>query len=375
MLGKGLESLIPPQKGSGGASGNDLPTHVPIAPQQAAEKSATPEPLFMDIGLSLTADEGKVDATPYPEEQRESSRAEDEAFTNPHRDFHEADFREEKKAGGHKKQLGESVFYLEVEKIKSNPQQPRRNFDEAAIRELAASIREFGILQPLVVSKIVKEVPTGTEVEYQLIAGERRLLASKMLGLERVPAVVRNIDFDRERLELAVIENLQRENLNPIEMGRAFSRLQDEFRMTQREIALRLGKSREVVANTLRLLDLPTEIQEALEKNLLTESHGRLLLTVTDPALQQKIFKDLMEHRMTTRELKERVGHTAPVAKKEIRLSPELKALAEKLSSELGTPVKIEEHGAGGKITITFYSEEELNAILHRFMKETGEMI
>jgi ParB family chromosome partitioning protein len=267
------------------------------------------------------------------------------------------------------KPRSEAVFYLEADKIKPNSQQPRRNFDDDALADLAASIREFGIIQPLVVTKIEKEVPTGTEVEYELVAGERRLMAAKLAGLERVPAIVRVVDVGRERLELAVIENLQRENLNPIEMARAFVRLQEDFRMTQREIATRLGKSREVVANTTRLLDLPGYIQEAIEKGQVGESHGRLLLAIEDPAAQQALFHDLLNQHLTTRELRRR---TAFVNKKEPvpaadAVSPEIKQFEEQLKNELGAPVSIRQSGEGGKITIDFYSAEELAQIMEKF--------
>jgi len=238
---------------------------------------------------------------------------------------------------------------------------------------LALSIREFGFLQPLVVSKIEKETPTGVDVEYQLIAGERRLLAAKMLGLEMVPAIIRRVELEREKLELAVIENIQRENLNPIETARAFARLQDEFRMTQREIAAKLGKSREVVANSVRLLGLPTYAQEALERGQITESHGRFLLAIEDPAAQKKLFDDVLAQHLTMRELKERVQTEKFKAREpKEELTPEVKMMEEKLSSELGTPVKIEKGANTGKITITFYSEEELESIVRKIGKEEG---
>lgn len=267
------------------------------------------------------------------------------------------------------KPRSEAVFYLETDKIKPNQQQPRRHFDDDALADLAASIREFGIIQPLVVTKIEKEVPTGTEVEYELIAGERRLMAAKLAGLERVPAIVRVVDVARERLELAVIENLQREDLNPIEMARAFARLQEEFRMTQREIATRLGKSREVVANTMRLLDLPGYIQESIEKGQVSESHGRLLLAIEDAAAQQALFHDLLNQHLTTRELRRRttfVKRKEPVPPEEA-VSPEIRQFEEKLKNELGAPVSIRSSGEGGKITIDFYSVEELEQIIQRF--------
>lgn len=261
----------------------------------------------------------------------------------------------------------ESVFHIEVEKIKPNPQQPRRNFDEAGIRELAASIREFGLIQPIVVTKIEREVPTGTEVEYQLIAGERRLMAAKLLGLERIPAIVRNVSLERERLELAVIENIQRADLNPIELARAYTRLQDEFRMTQREVASRIGKSREAVANTIRLLDLPSSVQEAVANGEISESHGRLLLAVSDPSAQEKLFRDLVDRRFTTRELRAKVEAEKPAKdRSDEDLPPDLKMLQEKLSSGLGAPVAIRKHGESGRITINFYSQEELENLVNR---------
>ena len=265
------------------------------------------------------------------------------------------------------------VFLIEVDKIHPNPQQPRRKFDELALGELAQSIREVGLLQPIVVSKIEKETESGTEVSYQLIAGERRLLASKKLGLERIPAIIKNVDLAKERLELALIENIQRENLNPIEAARAFARFQDEFGMTQREVATRLGKSREAVANTLRLLQLPTEFQDAIARGTLSESQGRLLLGVTDLAEQQKLFKEILVNSLSVRELKMRIEANksgvqmvspgpAPV------VDPEAIAIERELETVLGTKVKVERSGSTGKITITFFSPEELQGIIQKIV-------
>ncbi len=271
----------------------------------------------------------------------------------------------------------QSVFQIELDKIQPNPDQPRRNFDENALRELANSIREFGFLQPLVVSKFGTETATGIDVSYQLIAGERRYLAAKMLGLRSVPAIVRNVSLEREKLELAVIENIQRENLNPIETARAFTRLQEEFRMTQREIAVKLGKSREVVANTMRLLDLPEYIRTAVEKGEISESHARLLLSVDDPGAQKRFFDDIITNKLTTRNLKEKVQQSGGSRRgrpplTEENIPPEVKALQEELSSSLGAPVEIRKGTNTGRITITFYSEEELENILHKLKQEKG---
>ncbi len=274
-------------------------------------------------------------------------------------------------------QVQESIFHIEVDRIAPNPGQPRRHFDEAALRELANSIREFGFIQPLVVTKKEIETPAGIDVSYELIAGERRLNAAKLLGLPLVPAIVRKVNLEREKIELAIIENIQREALNPIETARAFQRLQEEFRMTQREIAAKLGKSRETVANSVRLLDLPAYIQEALQKGALSESHGRLLLAIDDPAAQKKLFDDIALRGLTTRDVKERVriitkrpraGGVHDITGGD--LTPELKAMQDHLSAALGAPVEIHQGAANGKIMITFYSEEELDNILRRLGTE-----
>lgn len=290
-------------------------------------------------------------------------------------------------AAAHKREdapAQESIYHIEIEKITPNPDQPRRHFDEEGLRELAGSIREFGFLQPLVVSKAEKETPTGIAVEYQIIAGERRFLAAKLLGLPRVPAIVRNINLEREKLELGVIENIQREDLNPIEMARAFQRLQEEFRMTQREIAAKLGKSREVVANSVRLLDLPEYIQRAVEKGTVSESNARLLIAIEDPAEQQKLLDDIVAHQLTTRDVRDRIQRVATASggraahrrgrppREEVHLAPEVKALQEELAASLGAPVEISKSAANGKITITFFSEEELKSILEKLKSEGG---
>ncbi len=395
MLGKGLESLIPPHQssdehgmgqapqqshGSGdGQPQSDFPNdEVVLTPYDEAAATTPPVPV----------DPQPVNPAPAfaPEELRRgepASTSEEFRQSEPA----EGDFRSKIRINLPEEKRGriapsrpeeDYVFHIEVSKIKANPAQPRRDFNEAGIRELALSIREFGFLQPLVVSKIEKETATGIDVEYQLIAGERRLLAAKMLGLEMVPAIIRRVDLEREKLELAVVENIQREDLNPIEKARALARLQDEFRMTQREIAAKLGKSREVVANSVRLLGLPTYAQEALIKGQITESHGRFLLAIDDQAAQKKLFDDMLARHLTMRELRERVqmsrsrGQEVRSKENSANLTPEMKMMEEKLSAELGTPVKIEKGANTGKITITFYSEEELESIVRKIGKEEG---
>jgi ParB family chromosome partitioning protein len=361
VLGRGLESLIPPQRQP--QSGGPAPQYhgQPIgAPENHVHQGTTP----VEPAVPLMPDGDVHGPAPLPVVQP----APVEPLRPPAEPVVQRAASEDLSPAG---KYPDAIFHIEADRIVPNPDQPRRNFDEEGIRELAASIREFGLLQPLVVTKIERETPTGMEVVYQLISGERRLLASRMLGLPRVPAIVRSVASRQENLELAVIENIQRENLNPVELARAYARLQDEFRLTQREIASRLGKSRETVANTLRLLDLPADIQKAVEEGKITESHGRLLLTIDNPGLQQKLFKDLLENRMTTRELYHKAKAGKPkqgelIGRGGDRATPEVRFLQERLSSELGAPVSIHQSGEGGRITINFYSEEELQNILNR---------
>lgn len=263
------------------------------------------------------------------------------------------------------------IFLLEVDKIKPNPHQPRRHFDESALQELASSIRELGILQPVVVTKNETHTETGTSIEYHLIAGERRLLASQLAGLERIPAIIRKPANEREKLEMAIVENVQRENLDPIEAARAYSKLQDEFGLTQREVAVRVGKSREVIANTMRLLQLPTTIQEALSKHQINESQARMLLMLPDIKDQQALFEDLLKNNLSVRDLRTRIQRikTKPmeVVDGEMqKVDPEMLALKQELEDALGTKVNFEKSGETGKVIINFYSPEELKGLVQK---------
>ena len=275
------------------------------------------------------------------------------------------------------------IFHIEVDKIKPNPYQPRKNFEPEALNELANSIREYGVLHPLVVTKIETSLPTGTNVEYQLISGERRLMASKLAGLERVPAIVRAAMSDRERLELAIIENIQRENLNPLETARAYVKLQEQFGLTQREIAVRVGKSRESVANTMRLLNLPSFAQESLSDNKINESQARLLLMVSDIKEQQLIFNDLISNNLSVRELRSRIRSkkvssgdaVQDRSSVKLKIDPEISSLEEQLMEVLGTKVKVQSEGDGGRLTINFYSKEELQGIIDKLIQKRADSI
>lgn len=279
---------------------------------------------------------------------------------------------------------GEAVFHIEVDHIKPNPHQPRKSFDEAQLGELAASIREFGIIQPLIVCKIEKEVPYGTAVEYQLIAGERRLMAAKIAGLARVPAIVRIMPKEKEKLEMAVVENIQRADLNPIETARSYAKLQEQFGLTQREIAARMGKSRETIANAVRLLNLPTEMQDAIAQNKISESQGRVLLAISDAIKQHYVFEQVANNNMSVRELKNTIARMnrapsmqsgrAGIAEAFVEggaADDELERLARELEAALKTRVRIERLGEKNKLTIDFYSEDDLRHLIEKLTKHS----
>jgi ParB family chromosome partitioning protein len=260
------------------------------------------------------------------------------------------------------------VFWIEVEKIKPNPMQPRKEFDEKKLADLAESIRQYGVLQPLIVTRKEYEVPTGRIVEYELIAGERRLEASKMAGLNQVPVIIREEPPEQVKLELALIENLQREDLNPIERAKAFKQLIENFKLKHHEVGSKIGKSREFVTNSLRILLLPEEIQEGLSKGLISEGHTRPLLMLSDqPEHQTLLYKEIIYKQLNVRET-EKISRRISVErrKKELPLDAETKLVEENLSNALGTRVLIEKKGEKGKISIEFFSNEELSNLLGR---------
>jgi len=262
-----------------------------------------------------------------------------------------------------------SIFWVDLEKIKPNPFQPRREFDEDRLRDLADSIRQYGVLQPLVVSREeIQKEDGGLLVEYELIAGERRLRASKLAGMEQVPVIIRVGDNSMAKLELAIIENLQREDLNAVERARAFMRLTDEFKFTHVQIGNKVGKSREYVSNTLRLLALPQEILDALSAKKISEGHTRPILMLTDrPEEQMVLFKEIVFKKMTVRDAEKAARKIAfdRVRKKEYLMDPEIAEMEEKLQESLGTRVHIEKKENGGYITIDFFTNDDLHTILN----------
>jgi ParB family chromosome partitioning protein len=263
----------------------------------------------------------------------------------------------------------DSIFWVDLEKIKPNPFQPRREFDEDRLRDLADSIRQYGVLQPLVVSREEKQKEDGgIVVEYELIAGERRLRASKIAGLEQIPVIIRTGDDSMAKLELAIIENLQREDLNAVERARAFMRLVEEFKFTHTQIASKVGKSREYVSNTLRLLALPQEMLDALCAKKISEGHTRPILMLSDrPEEQNVLFKEIVFKRMTVRDAEKAARKIAfdKIRKKEYFPDPEIAEMEEKLQESLGTRVHIEKKENGGYITIDFFTNDDLYTILN----------
>ncbi len=253
----------------------------------------------------------------------------------------------------------------EVGSITPNSRQPRTYFDEDALQELADSIREHGIIQPLLVR------PTG-EGEYELIAGERRLRAAKLAGLDRVPIVIRSAD-NQVSLELALIENVQREDINPIESAQAYRKLIDEFSLTQEQVAVRVGKSRTVITNMIRLLRLPIEVQEGLQVGSISEGHARALLQLGDEARQLEVYEDILVKGLTVRDV-ERVARPAGVpqppkpngapAKRPTEADPNVRAVEDRLREFFGTPVKIQATEKGGTLTIEFFSDDDLQRVL-----------
>jgi len=262
-----------------------------------------------------------------------------------------------------------SIFWIEVEKIEPNPYQPRREFNQLELQSLSDSIRQYGVLQALVVTRkeFTKE-DGGIGVRYELIAGERRLRASRLAGLTQVPVLIKTgDDSDLLKLELAIIENIQREDLNPVDRARAFEKLSNEFGFTHLKIAEKVGKSREYVSNSLRLLSLPEEILQALSVGKLTEGHARPLMMLNDrPEEQSVLFKEITFKRLTVREaeaIARRIAYDK-VRKKTRAFDPETVDLEEKLREALGTRVQIERKEVGGKIMIDFFSNEDLQSIL-----------
>ncbi|MFQ5398239.1 MAG: ParB/RepB/Spo0J family partition protein [Anaerolineae bacterium] len=259
----------------------------------------------------------------------------------------------------------EGVHTVPITSIQPNPHQPRGRMDGEKLAELAASIREHGLIQPL----IVTEAGDG----FTLIAGERRWRASQLAGMEAVPVIVKEAT-PQEMLELALIENIQRADLNPLEEAFAYQQLTDEFGLTHEQVALRVGKGRSTVTNLIRLLELPDSIQQAVTDGRLSGAHARSLLPLPTPEMQRAAMKQIIKLSLSVRQteslVKKLLSAEKPKPKPRSRPSPELMALETKFEQRLGTRVNIQKSKKGGKVVIHFYSDEELQTIYETILGE-----
>jgi ParB family transcriptional regulator, chromosome partitioning protein len=251
------------------------------------------------------------------------------------------------------------ILDIPVDTIEVNPHQPRQIFDHEGLEELIESIKVHGIIQPLIVTKV--------DDGYQLIAGERRLRSAKVIGLDRVPAIVREVD-EQQKLEIALIENLQRRNLNAIEKAVAYERLMDEFSLNQEQVGEKLGISRSTVANTIRFLDLPGEVQRALGNEQITEGHAKVIAGLDSEKEQLDFLKKILQYNFTVRDAEKEIRRNRPQKSKKVGVrlpkSAELESKEELLRGSLNTKVNINEKGGKGQIVVEFYSQEEMNSII-----------
>jgi ParB family chromosome partitioning protein len=270
----------------------------------------------------------------------------------------------------------DSVFWVDVERVVPNPYQPRREFTEEGLKSLAESIRQYGVLQPLVVSRTEVEKPDGgLESQYELVAGERRLRASKLAGLKQVPVVIRQGDNNLTKLELAIIENLQREDLNAIDRAKALQKLIDEFGISHGETAAKIGKSREYVSNSLRLLTLPEHMQTAIVSKEINEGHARPLLALNSrPEERETLFREIILKRLPVRAA-ERIARS--IAQEKVRSyhrkTREIVDLEKSLTETLGTRVIIETNAEGGRLMIEFFSPDDLQQLVDALAAEKAD--
>ncbi|MCL4560811.1 MAG: ParB/RepB/Spo0J family partition protein [Chloroflexi bacterium] len=263
---------------------------------------------------------------------------------------------------------GEGILQIATDQIVVNPRQPRSQIEAGGIEELSASIREYGILQPLVVC------PEAGSGRYILIAGERRWRAAQQAGLSMVPAIARQAS-EQQQLEIALVENLQRSDLKPLETAQAYRQLAEEFDLSQEEIAARVGKSRTSVTNTLRLLKLAEPVQQALTNELITEGHARALLALPTPQAQASALQVVVSKELNVRQTEELVRKLTgqrPPRRPKAETPPEIQALEERLRTRLGTRVHLHHGPKGGSLSIYYYSDEELNALIAQILNESS---
>jgi ParB family chromosome partitioning protein len=256
--------------------------------------------------------------------------------------------------------------YVPASKVVPNPRQPRYRLRDEDLADLANSIREHGILQPLIVTQ------DELNDRYILIAGERRLRAARIVNLDSVPVIIRQAT-DQQRLELALIENIQRADLTPLETAEAFQQLNDEFHLSHEEIAHQVGKSRVTVTNNIRLLKLPETVREKLAEGLVSEGHARALLGLNSPQAQVAALQTILKQDLTVRQTEELVRKLIgekPSAKLQPPPSPEILELERRLQSKLGTKVSLHHGKAGGSLVIRYYSDEELNTLINQILTD-----
>lgn len=282
----------------------------------------------------------------------------------------------EKKDNEQKTNLPLSVFWINISKIDPNPFQPRKEFREAELESLSQSIRRHGVLQPLIVTKKEDINYDGNmNVRYELIAGERRLRASKLAGLTEVPVVIRtDIKDDNIRLELAIIENLQREDLNPVDRANAFKKLIEEFSMTHSEVAQRMGRSREYISNSIRLLTLPDDIINAIVENKISEGHTRPLLMLSEKVEEQRaLFNEIVNRKITVREAEILARRQATERVRKYTINKHFQKIENTIEYVLETRVQIQKQGnTGGKILIDFFSDVELEEITKKIINKNS---
>lgn len=260
------------------------------------------------------------------------------------------------------------VLQLAVGRIRRNPHQPRERFDDERLGELAASIAVHGVLQPI----LVRALPDG---DYELVAGERRLRATRLAGLERIPAIVRETQGAGDQLEIALIENVQRADLNAIETALAYRELTQRFGLTHEAVARQVGKSRVAISNALRLLDLAPETRQAMVQGQISEGHGRALAALSVPELQRAVLGVVLEQGLSVRQTEElvrRKRETPPTERRRTELSGDLTDLEAQLRGLLATKVAISRTRRGGRLTIDFYSDEELDRIYAIITRGSG---
>ncbi len=256
-----------------------------------------------------------------------------------------------------------SVQEVDINQIVPNPYQPRKIFNQELLQELADSIKEHGVIQPLVVNK----TPNG----YEIVVGERRFRASQLAGLQKVPVIVKSGMEDQTKLEVALIENIQRQELNPIEEAQAYDKLMKQFGLTQEKVAQKVGKSRPAIANTIRLLNLPAEIQRGIVEGKISEGHARAILGLSGTERQLALFKMITDQGLNVRQVEAKVRELMARPRLEAAgPDPKTIAIENALRSKLGTKVKIEKKGRGGKIMIEFFSDEELDELIGKMSAE-----